>query len=201
MTNIQYGLISQTDARTLEKTIDLIANDFLGETINITEIGLFDGGTTKGLQEYLSSKKLPYHYTGIDNEKDKPVNDLEFYYCKLIIGNSNEVYNALADNSQHLIIVDANHSYPYTIADFFCYCDKVKIGGFMAFHDCGKHIKLFKDYQRIGSESDYDMYISCRKALTRIGLFDNKFEGWKLVMDEADENDPAGGFAIFKRIR
>lgn len=210
---IKYGLISETDARCLEKTIDLIALHSPGEKINVTEIGVFDGQTARGIYEYVSSKQYgglgishdapmilfnyQCNYTAIDNNKDKEVL-LPFPECNLIIGNSNEVYNQLEDNSQHLLFVDGCHCYGCVVGDFFHYASKVKVGGYYAFHDTGKHIAAFKDYQH-GDTNKQDSYISVRKALTYLGLYEGR-EGWELVFDEADILDAAGGITVLKRL-
>lgn len=210
MSNIQYGLINRTDANILEKTIDLICESMDEQTLNITEVGLFNCETSAGIIEYIVSKQRWCNYTGIDNEKDKQIEKPE--WMTLILGNSTEVYNALPDNSQHLIFVDSNHSFPSVVADYFCYAPKVKKGGFICFHDTAPHIQQFKDWQRMGSEGDADMYISVRKALQTIGLlepFTNKnyknveggiYDQWQLIFDEADPNDEAGGVTVFRKL-
>jgi len=121
-------------------------------------------------------------------------------WMNFINGNSNEVYNQIEDNSLHLVFQDANHTFPMTISDFFCFEKKVKKGGYYAIHDCGSHIAPKTGYQYMGSEDDEDMYISCRKAIKRIGLLDNKFEGWELVFDEADTENLMGGICVFRKI-
>lgn len=225
---IQYGLISQTDARTIEKTLDLVCSDFPNDKfIYTTEIGIFDGQTSRGINEYVNNKHKVNIHTAIDNNKDKPVLK-PFYDCMLIIGNSTEVYSQLPDRSQHFIFVDGNHSFAAVIADFFCYAPKVKVGGYLAFHDTGKHISQFKDYQGVGSKDNPDSYISVRKALTTIGILGystfvkdvkekvglsdiqiseylnrNKYYAsrqWWLFFDEADETNEAGGVTVFKRL-
>jgi hypothetical protein len=210
MSNIKYGLISETDARCLEKTIDEIWLDFPAEDMNITEIGIFDGQTARGIYQYVTRKawatneeniEIGCNYTAIDNNKDKEVLK-PFPECNLIIGNSNEVYNQLEDESQHLILIDGNHSFPYIISDYYCYKNKVKIGGFLCFHDTSPQAQG-KDWQRMGSEQDPDMYISVLKALKEVGLLNewerepNEFE---LTFNEFDPNDNAGGFMVFKRL-
>lgn len=212
---IKYGLISETDARTLEKTIDLIFNN--DDEISITEIGLYNCQTAQGLYEYVNSKSFwkdfqegrkkmgggrifKCNYTGIDNNKDKWIEAPD--WMKFISGNSNEVYNQLEDNSQHLIIIDANHSYPYVISDYFCYKNKVKIGGYICFHDIKPECQGL-DWQRIGDEKDSDMCIAVRKALTDIGLLNNEWIGqlgWTKIFEEWDENDRCGGFCVFKKL-
>jgi hypothetical protein len=207
---IKYGLISEIDARCLEKTIDLIIPEFWDEKLCVTEIGLYNCETSVAIKKYIDRVEMEVYYTGIDNNKEIVAPD----WMNLIIGNSNEVYNQLEDNSQHLIFIDGNHSFPYVISDFFCYAGKVKQGGYLAFHDTGEHIKPFKDYQGVGSKADADMYISVRKALDKIGLF-NRWaggsiggemvdhigcKGFDLIFDVADENNEAGGVCVFKKL-
>lgn len=212
---IKYGLISNTDARTLEKTIDLICNGFNGEIIRITEIGLYNCETSNGIMDYAWQQHpadiKSVFYTGIDNQKDKEIIAPE--WMNLIIGNSNEVYNQLEDNSQHLIFVDGCHCFAHVISDFFCYADKVKVGGCIAFHDTGKHIAPFKDFQH-GDKNNPDAFISVRKALNKIGMLDDfsdnnqtvhfwkagELDNWELIFDEADETNKAGGICVFKKL-
>jgi len=126
MSEIKYGLISKVDAQTIEKTIDLICNQFPEGIINVCEVGIYAGETGNGIRQYIESKGRQVNLTGIDNNKDRE--PLRLKYDKLIIGNSNEVYSELEAESQNLIFVDANHSFPYVVSDFFCYEDKVKKG-------------------------------------------------------------------------
>lgn len=198
---IQYGLINQVDASCLQRAIDYIQIDFPNEIINYTEVGIYHGRTTSGIKTYLDSVGAKYNLIGIDNFKDKE--ELVFFpeEATLIVGSSIEVYNQLPDGSQHLILIDGNHSFPYVIADWFCYSQKVKVGGYMAFHDAAPHAQN-KSFQRMGSDKDMDMYISVRKSLGRIGLIgdDASIKNWELIFDEADMADEGGGTIVFKRL-
>ncbi len=208
---IQYGLISRVDSDTMEKCFDEIFKNFPNELIQYTEVGLYNGRTTSGVKEYFKSKGKDIFQTGIDNFKDKE--ELVFFPedAALIQGSSIEVYNRLADESQHFIMIDGNHSFPYVIADFFCYKNKVKIGGFICFHDAAPHAQDVS-YQRMGSRDDKDMYISVRRALKAIGLLETTYtaleadgtflEQWELIFDEHApfEVDEGGGVLIFKRV-
>lgn len=200
---MKYGLITEKDSATLEKTLDLVCEEFNSGIINTTELGVRDGRTSRGIHNYLKSKGRINFHTGVDNNRDIDVSP-PFPGCHLIIGNSIEVYNQIEDNSQHFLFIDACHSYPMTMADFLVYSGKVKIGGYVAFHDTGMQIKPFTDYQGMGSKEDPDMYISCRKAVTKLGLLDNPLVyfglGWKLVMDEYDPNFHTGGMIVVKRL-
>lgn len=227
---IQYGLISQTDARCIEKTLDLVCSQFPDEIISTLEVGVFDGGTSRGIYEYVTSKTYDemvdppeppiytinrkcYH-TAIDNEKDKLVKP-PFPECNFIRGNSNEVYNQLQDESQHFIFFDGCHCFTCVIADVFAYAPKIKVGGFACFHDTGKHIKKFKDFQH-GDKNNPDAYISVRKSLQIINMLKvkviengwkvlyeyigNKNNQWQLIFDEADPENEAGGVCVFQKL-
>jgi len=169
---IKYGLISETDARTLEKTIDLICENLDDKHIRITEIGIFNGDTGKGLKECVVSKNRRVIVTGVDNGIIKAIPNNVDYDC-IIEGNSQDVYNSIQDESQHLIFIDGLHTFAGVISDFFCYAPKVKVGGFLAFHDTGKHIDPLSGWQGVGDKNDPDMCLGgVRKALNKIGLFE-----------------------------
>ena len=203
---IQYGLISRVDSNAMEKVFDLLIEQFPNETINYTECGLYNGRTTSGVNEYLKSKGVEYNLTGIDNFKDKE--ELVFYpaNAKLIQGSSIEVYNQLPDNSQHFIMIDANHTFPYVIADTYCYMSKVKVGGILMYHDAAPHAQN-KSWQRMGNEADEDMNISVLKALRKIGLIGNEevqeYLGFKPLFHEwaSFDIDEGGGTVCFRRIK
>lgn len=200
MSEIKYGLISKTDARTLEKTIDLIEKDYVNGFINILEIGNYAGETANGLREYSKLVGLEAVLTGIDNNRDNE--PLRFPYDKIITGNSSEVYGQIPDESQHLVVVDANHSFPYVVSDYYCYAPKVKPGGYLCFHDAAPQAQG-RGWQLMGDRNDPDMSIAVMKALERIGLLDKHLAevlGWEKIFHEWDENDEHGGMIVFKKI-
>jgi len=146
----------------------------------------------------LSKNRIP-HITGIDNNKDGEI--LRFTYDKLIVGNSSEVYNQLEDSSQHFIFIDGLHTFPQVVADFYSFQSKVKVGSYICFHDTGKHIDPLSGWQGVGDKNDSDMCLGgVRKALEKIGLLNNAKFNWRLIFDEADVTDSAGGVCIFKKI-
>lgn len=212
---MNWGLISSIDAGVLMKTIDLAVLSGVS-FINITEVGIYSGSTGNFLREYAKSKGLEVCLTGIDNNKDGE--KLRFEYDELIIGNSNEVYNQIPDESQHLIFIDALHTFPAVVADFFCYTPKVKKGGFLCFHDTGVHLDPLSGWQGVGDKNDPDFCLGgVRKALESIKMFTTYYSsnadltesrqwignghlGWELIFDEADPNDTGGGICCFRRI-
>lgn len=209
---IKYGLISEVDGRTIEKTLDLLLSDQSNNyPISVVEIGVYGGDTGRGICEYIKSKGRNYWITGIDNRRDGEV--VRFPYNEMIYGNSTEVYNQIEDESQHLCFIDGLHTFAGVISDFFCYAPKVKKGGFLAFHDTGKHINPLHGWQGVGDKNDPDFCLGgVRKALNKCGLLyddepeigslinENDLAQWKLVFDESDPNDEAGGICCFRKI-
>ena len=196
---IKYGLISKIDSECIEATLNYIMSDFPNEYINVTEVGCYGGDTGKGICEYIFSKKRIPIITGIDNNRDGEEN--RFKYDKLIIGNSSEVYNQIENNSQHFILIDGGHTFPQVVADFYSFQSKVKVGSYLCFHDTGKHIDPLSGWQGVGDKNDSDMCLGgVRKALEKIGLLYNARFNWRLIFDESDVTDSAGGVCIFKKI-
>jgi hypothetical protein len=196
---MSYGLLTAKDIETIEKTLDLVCESNYNDPVRVTEIGVRDGSTSRGINKYLVKKGKLVFYTGIDNNHDMEVQE-PFDGCYLIIGNSGEVFYKLQDNSQNFIFLDANHSLFNTTADFLLYMSKVRVNGFFVFHDTSPNIAPFTDYQGIGDKNNTYNYISCRDAIQRMGLLENKFPGWELVYDEHDQSFPTGGVTVVKRI-
>ncbi len=192
-----YGMMPNSDYKTMDKILSLVAETFRGE-LNITEIGVFQGNTSRGMRDYFKKIGIKINHTGIDNQRDFKMGS-PFPESNFIVGNSFEVYNKIPDSSQHFIFIDGNHSYPITMVDFLVFSDKVVDGGFIAFHDTGAHIKPMVDFQGIGDMDDPDMYIACRKAVKKLGLLDNHFKGWKLIMDEWSEELHTGGILLVQK--
>jgi len=197
---IKYGLISEVDSRCLEKTMDLIRREFPKDSLEFTEVGIYSGETGSGIKQYFNSIGMASYWTGIDNARDGQ--EILFMPDNFIKGNSNEVYNQLEDESQHMIVIDANHSFPYVVMDYYCFSPKVKQGGFLCFHDAAPQAQG-RGWQLMGDKHDSDMSIAVLKALDRIGLLEKhlcEVLGWEKIFHEWDENDEHGGMIIFKKL-
>lgn len=198
-TKLKFGLMTGSDEKTLIKTMDLVNEAFPEGIINTLEIGIHRGHTSRAIHQFFSERNRINFHVAVDNEHD--VQDgSPFEGCRFLIGNSIDVYTDIHDNSQHFAFLDACHSYVYSMADFLVYSDKIRIGGYLAMHDTSPHINPFTDYQGHGSKFEQDMFISCRKAIKKLGLLDNRFEGWQLVFDECDPKALTGGVTVLKRI-
>lgn len=195
-----YGLITPTDGANLEFCIRLAFKNFETDYLSLTEIGVHDGRTARGIKNFVESQGKNLLYTGIDSQTDFPMGK-PFEGARFVVGYSNEVYNRIPDNTQHIVIVDGNHSLAVTAVDFLLYKSKLKSKGLMLFHDTGRHIKPFTDYQGVGDKSNPDNWIACRKALALLGLYETpETKGFKLIIDEADESYHTGGYTVLMKL-
>lgn len=202
-TDIQFGLMPPKDYETMCRILDAVCERFDSGIIKTLELGVHYGNTSRGIHKFFQLRERINFHTGIDNGHDVPPVP-PFEGCHMIVGNTFEVYNQIENNSIHFCLVDANHSYPMTVLDFWLYCKKIKIGGLIALHDMGAHIKPFTDYQHIGNKEDRDMYISCRKAADDLGLLNDRsyVNGcqFEKLLDVADPTPHTGGILCLKRI-
>ena len=196
MTN--FGLITPLDAANLSMAISATAASLQLEEIKIIEIGVHRGDTARGIKSVCDHIGVKLQYTGIDSEHDMRIAD-PFPGAIVIRKPSNEAVWDI--ESAHIIIVDGCHNLKMTALDFLLYKEHVIQGGFMIFHDTGKHIAPFVDYQGEGDRSNPDNWIACRKALQLLGMYDSpETRGFTLVIDDADESFPTGGYSIFKKL-
>lgn len=199
----RYGIMPEKDYDTLDKTLQMVHTKFHSGVINTCEIGVHKGNGSRGIHKFFTERNRINFHTAIDNQHDLPIG-VPFEGCNLVIGNSIEVYNQVPDNSQHFLLIDGCHNYPMTMADFLVYSGKVKVGGYVAFHDTGEQIKPMTDYQGMGSKDDPDMYISCRKAVQKLGLLGNPIVyyglGWDLILDEYDPKFHTGGIIVVQKL-
>lgn len=195
---IKYGLITPTDAKNLEKSIEHVSSKKQNSEITIVEIGVRDGASARGMKEYCDIMEIKLNYIGIDNQNDMRV-AVPFSGARLILKRSDEAYSDV--QKADIIIVDGSHSLKCTVLDWFLYKDKLNPGGHMIFHDTGKQIKPFTDYQGEGDKNNSDNWIACRKALTNLGMYSHpEMNGFKIFVDESDLKMHTGGYSIFEKL-
>jgi len=201
------GLITEIDAALIQEVLRKKRGEIYlyaldpSITVKVLEIGVHRGDTSRFIRDtIISIEGTDIEYTGIDNQHDFAMG-APFPGANFIIGNSQEVYHQLEDNSFDFIFVDGCHNLPSVVMDFLLYKDKVKHGGYILFHDTAEHISPFQDYQGSGDKGLSDNYISARKALTILGLYEEPEKwGFELYKEVADVSSKTGGITAFKRI-
>lgn len=193
----KFGLMPQKDYETIERVLEMVHKDFPQGIICTLEIGVHKGDTSRGIRDFFLDTNRVHFHTAVDNQRDFAVGT-PFPECNFIVADSMTAYTQVRDRSQHFVFIDGCHNYPMTMVDHLLYSDKIVKGGYMAFHDTGIHIPDMKDYQGMGDRSHPDMYIACRKALLRLGLFESP--KWETVIDDADPTKDTGGITVFKKL-
>ena len=193
-----YGIMPEQDYRTMDAILEKVLEDFPDTVVNTLEIGVHRGLTSMGIRNFVNEKGRQNYHIGIDNLQDT-VRPIAVGIDRSLIGDSHLMFSQVADNSQHFIFIDGNHSLRHTKLDFLSYRDKLKKYGYIAFHDSGKMIKPFTDYQKVGDVADADNYICCRRAIMELELFESP-DLWELVFDVADETKHTGGITCFRKL-
>jgi hypothetical protein len=128
----RFGSILEEDAQVIEATLA----QFHQPVVKWLEIGMFRGGTGIGVRDFLFARGIAFEYWGIDagyiTEPSAP-----FPGAMVVKGRSEEVYPDIPGDFDG-IFIDGCHCRNHVILDTMNYGPKVKPGGFLLFHDCGK---------------------------------------------------------------
>ncbi len=133
---MSYGALQRGDIEVLEAVLEAIRPS---GKCRFLEIGIYDGHTARGVQEWCRNNNVDLDYWGIDDASlcsPKP----PFPGATLIVGNSIEVFY-LVPKDLNVVFVDGNHSCNHAILDTLHYGARVVDGGFMVFHDTAPHLQ------------------------------------------------------------
>ena len=130
-----YGAILNEDIAILEECLfTALAESMADRPLKVLEIGMHDGGTARGIENYVLRSDAKLAYWGIDVD---PGTTRPRYIPKdatVIIGDSVEVFNQVPDDLD-LVWVDGCHCFNHVVLETLHYSLKVRQGGFMCFHD------------------------------------------------------------------
>lgn len=124
------GLLFNNDWDNLKKSIDLCLETFPTEHFIFVEVGIADGRTSFAIGEYLRSRQIKFDYYGVDLAPGAVDNFPEF---QLVQGCSYEMAHQVPQS--HWIFIDACHCEDCVEKDALAYCERIKKGGFICFHD------------------------------------------------------------------
>lgn len=187
----RYGSILCEDAQVIEATLTALCKR---KRIKWLEIGMFRGGTGSGVRNFLHQRGVELEWWGIDAGLiTDPVPP--FPEARVIHGRSELVHSSIPYGFDG-IFVDGCHCLDHVMSDTLHYAPKVRQGGFLLFHDCGKAAQG-KDRQPHGPDKP-EFYTSTVAALEAIKF---PFPGWALFMEKEREGYPLGGTRSYARLR
>jgi hypothetical protein len=186
----RFGSILEEDAQVIEATLDQLLPR---GHVRWLEVGMFRGGTGIGVRDYLAARGVSCEYWGIDaGYITDPVQP--FAEAHVVKGRSEEVYPYIPDGFDG-IFIDGCHCRNHVILDTLNYSPKVKPGGFILFHDCGKGSQG-KDKQPCGPDRP-EFWIS---TLAAFDLMRWPRPGWELFTEKEREGCPLGGTRSYRKI-
>ena len=189
-----YGTMTNVDVFQIEKSLKLLKKTFGDKHVNLLEIGLDKCQTARAIHGKLPELGITnYTYWAIDSN---PKTKLPFKGCKMLIGNSEDIYNQLPD--LHWVFIDGCHCSNHIMLDFLNYGHKVVKGGMLSFHDTGPYSQG-QHYQKHGPDEP-DFYIAAERAFEKLDIFNR--QDWKHIGSDYDKNNKEwGGVSIFKKIK
>lgn len=192
--DFNYGTMTNIDVNQIKLSLKYLKTTFKDNHINLLEIGLDKGKTTKSIYNELSELGIRnYTYWGIDNN---PKTKLPFKDFKMIIGKSEDVFNQLP--KLHWVLIDGCHCSNHVMLDFLNYGYKVVKNGFLLFHDTS-FFSQGHHYQKHGPK-ELDFYIATERAFKKLDIF-NRVDWEHIGSDYDKKNIEWGGISIFKKIK
>lgn len=183
-----YGALTRTDIDVLEAVLAC----FQGRSLAFTEIGIHTGTTARGIRDYCAANRIRLEYTGIDNGTLHHDLTVPFEGARLIVGNSAEVFHLapVAD----VILVDGAHARNDVILDTYNYAPRVRIGGFLLFHDTSPEIQ--HTMREAYGPDIPPFYNAVNDALDMMRW---PWPGWYLWRDDYERGAKFGGMRAYRR--
>ncbi len=136
-----YGAIVSEDVAVLEACLTVALMDGHARNwdggppkLRIVEIGMHDGGTAKGIEDFLAARGVALDYVGIDPDDGTTRTRHVPNDGKVIVGKSAESFH-LVEGNIDLLWIDGCHCLNCVVLDTIHYTPKVRKGGFVCFHD------------------------------------------------------------------
>lgn len=186
----RFGSILEEDAQVIEATLAALSDQPL---VRWLEIGMFQGGTARGVRDFLHSRNVAVEYWGIDaGYMIEP--SVPFPGARIIKGRSEEVYPDIPGGFDG-IFIDGCHCRNHIVLDTLNYGPKVRVGGFLLFHDCGK------SSQGIDKQPCGPLRLEfCVSTLAGLDLMKFPTPEWELFMEKEREGCPLGGTRSYRKI-
>lgn len=173
------------------------------QPIFLVELGSAEGRTLTSLAKFILSYTPDFKCVGVDIEQGWSLNTEAFHankeglnedQCSMSLMGSQAFLPLLQDESVDFLLIDACHSFKCCTDDFLAGENKVKIGGFVCFHDSDEACQGLDQQPHCGQP------IQVRQAVKELGLLDNTRPGWTLVHDlTGDKTQEGRGVIIVQR--
>lgn len=183
----------------LSVALRLVLDEFPNDDYKILELGIAHGHFLKNMFDYMEHVKFgKTNAYGVDSKlHDYCPCQLQGPRMHFVEGKTTEVYTKFSDEEFHFIFVDACHCHGHVFKDFTNYNKKVKVGGYIAFHDTNPDFQGGSQQPRT-DECSKDTHIGVVKGIKE---FDPESNGFELLLKERSNGEYWGGVTIYKRVK
>jgi len=200
----RFGLITAVDATAIAHSLLAVAKQFAGTTLNLCEIGICHGETSRGMAEFLTDRGIAFDYVGVDNGRDGAGGAVcadvpPFAGARVVQGESSHVYIEVS-NGLHFLFVDGGHDINHVMLDALHYGDKVLPGGRMILHDASPLAQNKCDWQGTGPKHHPDFGTATLEAIRKLGMLPMLRPDWRIVEHTYDPALDYGGVIVFERV-
>lgn len=194
---MSYGFITTVDAGVMESVLVL----FTGKPIRVLEVGTYTGGTARGIRDFCAAQNSDLEYWGVDASPFSA--PAPFPGAHYIVGKSEEVADQVPDELD-VAFIDACHCVNHVILDALHYGRKVKVGGFIIFHDSAPDVQHVQHNDWVHGDEDRPIWKT--GVLDAFGLLGWPNDAWEIFKQDYDPTALLGGLryggmTAFRRIK
>jgi len=197
----RYGFVRDIEADLIDRTIDMVKSEF-GE-IRFLELGVFAGGTVRGVYRRAKEIGCPAQCTGVDFEMYRPNPTPDPSYTFYAADTMDAFRDFPSDSKFNILLVDGCHCVNHSMADFLNYSPFVVVGGYTLFHDTA--VPTFQptqeawpqDHSYAGKPSSI---LGVREGLKKLGLLQGYRSDWKLI-EEIPSDTGLMGVCLFQKLQ
>ncbi len=171
-----------------------ILSTFCGKPhLRFLEIGTHAGGTARGVSSWCADNKIGLEYWGV--ESGAICNPLHpFEGANMVFGDSIKVSHLIRGGID-IAFIDGDHGGNHVILDTLLYGEKVKLTGYMLFHDTSPEIQQTMP-EAEGPPIPW-FHNSVNKAHQLMGFPNNE---WVLIKGVYEPGAKIGGMTAYQRI-
>lgn len=199
----KYGFMRDVEEELIDSLLHTIKHKF--GIIKFLEIGVFSGGTVRGVYRRAKEIECPVKCAGVDFEsyRPNPTPDPEY---KFYAGDSMDAWREIPIDTQYnMLLVDGCHCVNHAMCDFLNYSPFVENCGYVLFHDTALPTSLgMKEQEKWPQDHSYagkpPSVLGVREALKKLGLLDAQRTDFKLV-EELESSSGLMGMILYQRTK
>lgn len=193
-----YTSQTKVDAEIIESVLAEAAKN--QDSLKVLEVGTFFGETSREIKRWCDERGKKLEFWGIDagwhpnfNQQEPIKPPLPFDGANMVYGDSAEVFH-LIPFGLDVALIDGCHCVNHAILDTIHYGLRVKVGGFLMFHDTSPFVQQTMRDPHGPNIPEFHNSVNLAHCLMR---FPN--DSWNLFKQGFEEGAPWGGINVFQK--